>query len=334
MDAELGLKATLNALRLPPAQQIKLFQDPEGSCLNCRFSMLYDNWLEILQGRKYLRRLTRDQKAALKRVEAGSQEACKAPCYENEHLAKSAAFKQLRKLAAEALESLGWEPERPDKKYVIGTSEYARVKTAELEAERAARLKARPAKMPVANFDDISRFDPTPLKLDAFRNLLKDVPWFENIGKPHALDAQVERIKSWKEWTGPESAQGEVFNAESNQWLAGIDERHPGQTERLEKLQWEFRRECWRAIATRFHEPADGDPWDPVTNAVNRAAWFVGLIACWIELGEPIPKNALRQWAWYCRGHWPCLYSRDDQIKVTADGVSEKELENAWLVVF
>ena len=27
-----------------------------------------------------------------------------------------------------------------------------------------------------------------------------------------------------------------------------------------------------------------------------------------------LSSNALRQWEWYARGHWPCRYSEDDDL--------------------
>jgi hypothetical protein len=57
-------------------------------------------------------------------------------------------------------------------------------------------------------------------------------------------------------------------------------------------------------------------------------------IACCLLAGVPIPPNALRWWAWYARGHWPCAYSEDDDLPVEDHGTFVQEaLDRARLVV-
>ena len=73
----------------------------------------------------------------------------------------------------------------------------------------------------------------------------------------------------------------------------------------------------------------------PPSAALSCAAWFAGTLAGYLSAGVPIPPNALRQWGWYVRGHWPCHYSEDDGLG-GEDGAwpDLAALERARLVVF
>ena len=84
-----------------------------------------------------------------------------------------------------------------------------------------------------------------------------------------------------------------------------------------------------------YYQSIGDDPWHGPTNATGCAAWVGTTIAFCLELGSPIPTNALRQWAWLVRGHWAGGYSPDDlgRLDVDASTASIARLERAWLVV-
>ena len=120
MDSELGLKAVLRALALSGAGQLKLY--PSGECVNCRFSMLYGEWVEHLDGVAYLNRLNAGKRKVLAQVDAASKLANKAPCYEPQYLTEGSAFEELRRAAKAALKEFGWAKSAPDPKFLWGPS--------------------------------------------------------------------------------------------------------------------------------------------------------------------------------------------------------------------
>ena len=80
---------------------------------------------------------------------------------------------------------------------------------------------------------------------------------------------------------------------------------------------------------------AELDAWDGPTAATLHGSWVAATIACCLAAKVPIPKNALRQWAWFARGHWPCAYSQDDDLLNGEEGLAlQKALERARLVVY
>jgi hypothetical protein len=48
-------------------------------------------------------------------------------------------------------------------------------------------------------------------ELLAFEELLRGVPWFRNLGRPHARDSEFVRIDNFDEWPGPEQGYGDWF---------------------------------------------------------------------------------------------------------------------------
>jgi hypothetical protein len=336
LDSELGLKTTLRALALSAAGQLKLWpaSDFEVVCENCRFSTLYNDWVEHFDGTAYLAGLDTARRMAVARVDAASKLANEAPCHERQYLTKGEAFKELRLAAKAALEAFGWTKGAPDPTFLLGTSECAAIVYAKLRRERAARLKARSPGKPEEDFGDIPDFDPRKLTAARFRKLLGKVPWFANLGKPHARDNQVERIESWSEWGGPESRGGEAIGSESGAWKEDLDQVDPAARTQVEESWNKVTSECFGAISKVFHEDLDGDPWHGPSGAAGHAAWVASTIACYLQASQPIPRNVLRQWAWFARGHWPCKYSEDDVLRFNGDRVSVESLEKAWLVVY
>jgi hypothetical protein len=168
-----------------------------------------------------------------------------------------------------------------------------------------------------------------------FRGLLARVPWFARLGEPHPRDDSVERIASWDQWGGPESGGAEPIGGEQSAWRDGLIETTPARSRaRLERLWDEVTAEGFRAIDAVFREDLDGDPWHGPTNAAGHAAWLAATIACYRDRDRPIPGNALRQWAWFARGHWPCQYSEDDELRYDDGRPVIESLERAWLVVY
>jgi hypothetical protein len=167
--------------------------------------------------------------------------------------------------------------------------------------------------------------------VDAFRKLIDRVPWFENLGKPHPLDATVERIGDWEEWPGPESLGGSFMGPEGGRWQDDLLA--------LERPGLEAIRSLWSSVENqalgRMPLEMDGDPWDGPTAAGIFGAWAAATIDCCLLAGAPIPANALRQWAWFARGHWPSHYSEDDDFEYDSERkVVQASLDRARLVVF
>jgi hypothetical protein len=336
MDSEQGLRTTLRALALSATGQLALYpaSDFEVVCENCRFSTLYNEWVERFDGQAYLAGLDAARREALARVEAASERANEAPCHERHYLTRGEAFKELRLAAKAALKAFGWTKGAPDPRYLVGSSEYAAIFRAKLRRERAARLRARSRGGLEEDFGDIPDFDPRNMTAARFRKRLGQVPWFTNLGKPHPRDDHAERIQDWSDWGGPESKGGEPIGPEMQVWQDDLFQAEPAARAQLEKLWKTVTSECFGAIARTFHEDTDGDPWHGPSNAVAHAAWVAATIACYRQFNRPIPKNLLRQWAWFARGHWPCMYSEDDDIRFDGGRVSVESLERAWLVVY
>jgi hypothetical protein len=332
MDPEKGLKAVLKALALPGKSQLKLY--PRSECTNCRFSTLYADWVEHFHGGDYLAGLDPARREALARIDAASKSANAAPCYEPQYLTEGAAFQELRSVAKAALESFGWTKGTPDPRFLWGHAECAKLVRANLKKERAARLRARSPSVTEEDFGDIPDFDPRGLTVAHFRALLGRVPWFAHLGKPHPRDESVERIDDWSDWRGPESTGGGAIGPEQSLWHEELLKADRSKRARIKKLWDEVTSECFRAVAKVFQEDLSGDPWDGPSNAAGHAAWVAATIACSLELAHPIPRNALRQWAWFARGHWPCMYSEDDDIRYVEGTISVESLERAWLVVY
>jgi hypothetical protein len=332
MDSAQGLKATLRVLALSAPGQLKLY--PAGECANCRVSLLYNEWVEHFNSQAYLAGIGAAQREALARVDAVSKLANEAPCHEPKYLTGGEAFKELRSAAKAALDAFGWTNDAPDPKYLWWGSESAAIFRARQRKERTARLRARAPGVPAEDFGDIPDFDPRRLTTARFRTVLAQVPWFQNLGKPHPRDDHVERLESWGDWGGPESKGGSTMGCEGSVWQDDVFPVDAAAHAPVEQLWNEVTSECFQAVARSFHEDLDGDPWHGPSNAAGQAAWLAATIACCLQAGQPIPRNALRQWAWFARGHWPCKYSENDDLDFDGDRESVEALERAWLVVY
>src|SRR5262249_42413320 len=151
----------------------------------------------------------------------------------------------------------------------------------------------RPKRRARAPFDDVPEFDPRGLTLEAFLALLDRIPWFANLGRPHDLDREVDRIAGWGDWGGPETRGADAMNQEGVAWREALLASGPD-PRAVEAVCEDADRRAWRAIDARIDFETEGDPWHPPTAAVSGAAWFAGTLAGYIFAGESIPPNALR----------------------------------------
>lgn len=359
IEPEPSLRSVLRALALPGASQLKIYPRSYAkvACANCTFSGLYREWPQELGGAAYAAALAPERRAALDRVAAASEGANVAPCHEDVYLRKGEAFEALREAAKGALAAFGWAEGEPEPEHLWGHPACVAVVEEIRRSERPARLRARKPDGAAEDFADIPEFDPRPLDLAGFLALLPRVPWFAHLGQPHPRDDRAERIDSWRGWGGPESLMGDLVGVEQSAWRDAIEEAAGPERERV-KGGWMPRvAEFWN-LAVRcfdrareeekarlaaaggdedegYYQSIGDDPWHGPTNATGCAAWVATTIAFCLELGLPIPTNALRQWAWLARGHWACGYSPDDLDRRDVGGgaASIARLVEAWLVV-
>jgi hypothetical protein len=195
---------------------------------------------------------------------------------------------------------------------LVGTPEFSALAKADA-ARRRERGGRRPERRARAPFDEVPEFDPRGLTLDAFLTLLDRIPWFANLGQPHDLDREVDRIAGWDDWGGPETLGASAMNQEGVAWREALLATAPDRRAVAAVCEDVFMR-ALRMISARVDFESEGDAWDPPSAAVGGAAWLSGTLAGYVFAGEPIPPNALRQWEWYARGHWPCCYSEDDDL--------------------
>jgi hypothetical protein len=145
------------------------------------------------------------------------------------------------------------------------------------------------------------------------------------------MDPFVDRIKDWEEWGGPESRGVSPMGPESSRWNEDLTAPPAPGPEAIRTL-WES---VEKQAFGRMPFGPELDPWHGPTYASLQGAWLAATIACCLRAGAPIPRNALRQWAWFARGHWPCGYSKDDELPLddNHDYVQEA-LDAARLAVY
>jgi hypothetical protein len=318
-------------MALEPESQLALFPEPK-ECATCSVALQYGDLRNRYGQAALFRELTEPQAAALTRVEEAARLAGSLPnhCHEP-HLLGGAEFVALRNHARSALAALGWAAGAPDPAFLAGREENARLRKAESERLREQRLAARATGPALDEFSDIPEFDPRRLTVERFRERLDRVPWFSRLGQPHPRDGFVDRIADWDEWGGPESRGGSPMGPESGRWedaLMAKPEPGPGAIRSL----WSSVDK--QALGAMPFGP-EVDPWHGPTSASLQGAWVSSTIACYLLAGLPIPWNALRQWAWFARGHWPCGYSEDDDLPLDDNGdFLQEALDKARLVVF
>ncbi len=150
----------------------------------------------------------------------------------------------------------------------------------------------------------------------SFIALLRDIPWFMNLGKPHPRDHQVVRIWDWKEWPGPEGAHGQWFGQLHPLVQARLLAAHPGREQEFNGT-FNMIRETVEALAipnVPAYE-ADEDAWHGPTACVWGAGFLAALVGCHILLKEPVPATIADEWAWLADGHWACDYAEDNPYR-------------------
>lgn len=156
------------------------------------------------------------------------------------------------------------------------------------------------------------------MKMNSYISRFREIPWFENVGKPSDRDREVFRIYDWSAWPGPEdpavSLQNEYYLMWQENLCVGLDE---SAKDRLE--------EAWDKVETAVLEIArlnvpydeDQDAWYAPNAAVWSGSWIAALVACtFLERGkldeeEKRPEyqwTLSNTWSWFEAGHWPCSF--------------------------
>ncbi|MCI5056438.1 MAG: hypothetical protein MRY83_10045 [Flavobacteriales bacterium] len=132
------------------------------------------------------------------------------------------------------------------------------------------------------------------------------VKWFSSVGKP--IDKRINRIFSWNEWKGPESAGVELLNDEHQFFFEDKIECDTA----LSALFSETQSYILKSIEKYVTFPTDFDPWHPQSSAKWMGA-FTGAMHRTLSSVDEIPDPIIEQWSWYEKGFWPCAY--DDEVK-------------------
>ncbi|MBI2900234.1 MAG: hypothetical protein HYY17_08610 [Planctomycetes bacterium] len=109
----LRLKHSLQALAIPPDEQLGLF--PEFVCKADELALDYSHWLECAVG-NYPQEFTGEQRHFLENVDGVLESmsgAENAHLWTDDALRYSVEWSNVRVLAEEALKTLGWETEVP-----------------------------------------------------------------------------------------------------------------------------------------------------------------------------------------------------------------------------
>ena len=148
--------------------------------------------------------------------------------------------------------------------------------------------------------------------LTRFNHLLRTVPWFVNLGKPHAQDKEVVRIWSWAEWHGPEQGYGDWFGRYPAVVREALERIHSGRRpeldsawQRIEKFVVDL------AIPNVPSYRGDRDPWYGPTACVWQAGYIAALVGSHVLVADPLPEPIMAQWTWFVEGHWPCDYAEE-----------------------
>jgi hypothetical protein len=175
-----------------------------------------------------------------------------------------------------------------------------------------------------------ARFDPRRVDAAGFLRLIEAVPWMSRLGRAHRCDDQVLRIRDWDDTPHPQTRGVMSLLSEHSEWRYDrLGDRFAGKV----AAYWD--RVMLRALnlaAVQVPYSDESDPDYPPNSAAGYAGWVAGSIGICIAAGAAIPGNALRQWAWYVRGHWPCAY--EDGVESPAYQVAGIPRSSARLVVF
>lgn len=162
----------------------------------------------------------------------------------------------------------------------------------------------------VANAQHARPLHPRPTT-EEFLIQAADLPWFERIGTASPWDAGCVRIADWREWPGPQDEAIAIHDA-MYAWSEAV--QLVARTFNRSDLTELFTRTERIILAeARRNVPYDdeADTYHPPTACVYDAAHLAATIACYLELGWPIPPDLEEEWAWFAAGHWPCGYAYD-----------------------
>jgi hypothetical protein len=176
-----------------------------------------------------------------------------------------------------------------------------------------------------------AQFDPRRADADSFRVMVEAIPWFTRLGKPHRSDRAVIRVRSWEECPFLDASGRMSMTSEHSDWQEQIAERGIDQDEFL-KYWCQIGGAGIYQAGERIGSDSERDVDYPPNAAEGAAAWVAAAIGCFVRLGQEIPRNALRQWVWYARGHFPAAY--EDGVESPAYDVAGIPREQARLVVF
>ena len=157
--------------------------------------------------------------------------------------------------------------------------------------------------------------EPT-LTLETFLDRLDRVPWLQHLGQPTDRDGEVHRIHDWDEWPGPE----EPNIAELGLWW---QDRHDAVLAQAgadraaaEGLFNEVQAKVFdRAKAAVPYDP-EQDAWHGPTQCVWDVSYWAGLVALYLQLGQPLPDQIKQVWSWVEAGHWPCGFDEDMKLMI------------------
>jgi hypothetical protein len=330
-DAADALRSVLQFLALEPEAQLRLYQEPK-ECTNCRVGFAYSDLLARYEDTPFFRSLSPSQAEALASIQKTGTSVLyvRNHCHEP-HLLSGGPWADLRQQATSALELFGWASGAPNPLFLPGQPEYSAAWHAEDARQKKLRLGSRGMGGTSIRFRDIPQFDPRGQNVDSFRERLSQVPWFSRLGEPHSLDKTVDRISDWDDWGGPESDGSGALGIELGRWEEALQALPQPGGAALSTLRSSVEDQVYADMPFGPEE----DPWHGPTFASMQGAAVAATIACCLLAGAPIPKNALRQWAWFARGHWPCGYSEDDELPRDEEGqVLQQALDKARLVVY
>lgn len=137
----------------------------------------------------------------------------------------------------------------------------------------------------------------------AFEASLEQLPWFENLGRP--LDADVPRLASFEDWTGPYSDEAEWMGNATSGWrreiLGAADRWHP-LAALFERIEVPVFLRCSRKLGD---DPPGESEVPPRFAAAALASWSAALVGLCIACRRKMPSELAAAWEWFRKGHWP-----------------------------
>jgi hypothetical protein len=146
----------------------------------------------------------------------------------------------------------------------------------------------------------------------AYLRLLQTVPWFRNLGKPHARDCETVRINRWEDWPGPEAGYASWFGRWQSIVREQIEVSEPARRSELDALWKRIERLVVEraALNVPLYDPHE-DTWYGPTACVWGAAYTACLVGWHVLLNRQLPERLAVEWEWFTDGHWPCDYAAE-----------------------